>query len=86
MKEIIQHTDNEGLDIVTANMNLISASLAVMLEQKRPQQTRFKKAFGQAGMVMISVSLTMPRISISPPSMPWGNTRCLRLISGGRVR
>ncbi len=49
MKEIIQHTDYEGLDIVTANMNLISASLAVMLEQKRPQQTRFKKAFGQAG-------------------------------------
>ena len=49
MEEIIQHTDYEGLDIVTANMNLISASLAVMLDQKRPQQTRFQKAFGQVG-------------------------------------
>ena len=73
MKETIQHTDYEGLDMVTANMNLISASLAVMLDQKRPQQTRFKKAFGQVGDAndFCIIELTMPRISISPPSMPW---------------
>lgn len=47
MKEMIQHTDYEGLDLVTAYMNLISASLAVMLDQQRPQQTRFRQAFGQ---------------------------------------
>ena len=41
--EIIQHTDFEGLDIITANMNLLTANLEVMLDQSRPQQTRFKK-------------------------------------------
>lgn len=46
---IIQHTDYEGLDIVTANMNLLSACLAVLLDQKRPQQTRFRKALDQVG-------------------------------------
>ena len=41
--EVIQHTDFEGLDIITANMNLLTANLEVMLDQSRPQQTRFKK-------------------------------------------
>lgn len=40
---VIQHTDYEGLDIITANMNLSTANLSVMLDQSRPQQTRFKK-------------------------------------------
>ena len=39
--EVIQHTDFEGLDIITANMNLLTANLEVMLDQSRPQQTRF---------------------------------------------
>lgn len=43
LKEIIQHTDYEGLDIISANMNLLTANLKVQLDQQRPQQTRFKK-------------------------------------------
>ncbi len=44
--EVIQHTDFDGLDIITANMNLLTANLEVMLDQSRPQQTRFKKFLG----------------------------------------
>lgn len=44
MAAVIQHTDYDGLDIITANMNLLTANLEVMLDQQRPQQTRFKKA------------------------------------------
>ena len=47
LKEIIQQTDYEGLDIITANMNLLKANLEVLLDQQRPQQTRFKKALEQ---------------------------------------
>lgn len=47
MEEVIQHTDYEGLDIVTANMNLLKANLEVLLDQQRPQQARFKKALDQ---------------------------------------
>ena len=42
-EEVIQHTDYDGLDIITANMNLLTANLEVMLDQSRPQQTRFKR-------------------------------------------
>lgn len=35
--EVIQHTDFDGLDIITANMNLLTANLEVMLDQSRPQ-------------------------------------------------
>lgn len=41
---LIQPTKFHGLHIVTANMNLLTANLEVMLDQQRPQQTRFKKA------------------------------------------
>lgn len=47
MSAVIQHTDYEGLDIVTANMNLLTANLTVLLDQQRPQQTRFRKALQQ---------------------------------------
>lgn len=47
MPDVIQHTDYKGLDIIPANMNLLTASLAVMLDQKRPQHTRFKQALKQ---------------------------------------
>ena len=47
MEALVQHTDYEGLDIVTANMNLVPACLSVLLDQKRPQQTRFGKALKQ---------------------------------------
>lgn len=47
LHEVIQPTDYEGLDIITANMNLLTASLEVLLDQKRPQQIRFKRALQQ---------------------------------------
>lgn len=47
MPTVIQPTEYEGLDIVTANMNLLTAGLTVMLDQKRPQHNRFKKALKQ---------------------------------------
>ncbi len=47
MLEVIQHTDYEGLDIVMANMNLLTACLRVLLDQGRPQQIRFKKGLAQ---------------------------------------
>lgn len=47
MKAIIQHTDFPGLDVITANMNLLRANLKVMLDQQRPQQTRLRAALQQ---------------------------------------
>lgn len=47
MHSLIQHTEYEGLDIITANMNLLTANLKVMLDQVRPQQTRFKNGLAQ---------------------------------------
>lgn len=47
MEAVIQNTDYAGLDIVTANMNLLKANREVLLDQQRPQQIRFKKAFEQ---------------------------------------
>ena len=44
MSELIQHTDYADLDIITANMNLLTANLQVMLDQQRPHQTMFKQA------------------------------------------
>lgn len=41
--EVIQNTEIENLDIITANMNLLTANIEVMLDQSRPQQIRFKK-------------------------------------------
>jgi chromosome partitioning protein len=43
--EIIKHTTYENLDIVSANMNLLTANISVMMDASRQQQTRFKKAF-----------------------------------------
>lgn len=42
--ELIQNTDYENLDIITANMSLLNANLQTILDQTRPQHTRFKKA------------------------------------------
>lgn len=43
--EVIQNTEIGNLDIITANMNLLTANIEVMLDQSRPQQIRFKKFF-----------------------------------------
>lgn len=47
MTAVIQSTDYEGLDIVMANMNLLTATLEVMLDQKRPQHNRFRRVLEQ---------------------------------------
>lgn len=44
MRQIIQKTDHENIDIVQADMRLLKANMQVMLDQTRPQQTRIKKA------------------------------------------
>lgn len=46
-KRIIQHTDFEKLDVITANMKLYKANLDVQFDEKRPQQTRLKEALEQ---------------------------------------
>lgn len=43
--EVIQNTEIGNLDIIAANMNLLTANIEVMLDQSRPQQIRFKKFF-----------------------------------------
>lgn len=47
MEQLIQHTEYKNLDIITTNMNLLTANLKVMLDQTRPQQTRFRNALKQ---------------------------------------
>lgn len=44
MAAVIQHTDYDNFDIITANMELIKANLTVQLDQQRPPQFRIKKA------------------------------------------
>ncbi len=44
IKDIIRPTQYPGLDLIPANMTLLKANLEVMLDQSRPQQTRFRKA------------------------------------------
>lgn len=44
MQEVIKHTDYEGIDIITANMDLLEANLRTVVDTGRQQQTRFKKA------------------------------------------
>ena len=40
---IIQQTDYEGLDIITANMSLLRANKEILMDVSRPQQTRLRK-------------------------------------------
>ena len=44
MNKLIKHTDFAGLDVLPANMRLLSANQAVMLDQTRPQQFRIRDA------------------------------------------
>ena len=43
--DAIMPTPYAGLDVITANMNLLSANKEVLLDMSRPQQTRLKKQF-----------------------------------------
>ncbi|WP_235616979.1 ParA family protein [Lysinibacillus mangiferihumi] len=40
---VIQQTSYEGLDIITANMNLLRANKEILMDVSRPQQTRLRK-------------------------------------------
>lgn len=55
-RSMIQKTDYENLDIITANMTLLNANLSVMLDQSRQQQTRMKKHLKKLRKNMISAS------------------------------
>lgn len=44
LDEIIIPTQYENLDLIPANMALLTANLAVMVDSTRPRETRFKKA------------------------------------------
>jgi chromosome partitioning protein len=48
VSEVIKRTDYEGIDIITANMDLLEANLRTVVDTGRQQQTRFKKALGNA--------------------------------------
>ena len=45
--DLIQNTEYKNLDIISANMKLLTANLEVMLDQVRPQQTRIKQSIKQ---------------------------------------
>lgn len=44
VRRVIKSTAYTGLDVITANMNLLKANKEVLLDVSRPQQTRLKKA------------------------------------------
>lgn len=44
---LIQKTDYENLDVITANLNLLTANMEVTMDRVRPQQTRLKNALRQ---------------------------------------
>lgn len=46
-EEVIRHTVYEGLDIIPANMALLAANKAVLLDCTKPQQTRIKNALAE---------------------------------------
>lgn len=47
LRQIIRTTLYKSLDVLPANMHLLNANLATMLDQTRPQQTRFRAALNQ---------------------------------------
>ena len=71
MKHLVQHTDFQNLDIITANMKLLKANLEVLLDQSRPQQTRLEKALAAvAGQYDFCVIDNAPTLTY-PPLTPW---------------
>lgn len=44
MQSLIHNTDYENLDIITANLGLLTANTKVTMDRVRPQQNRLKKA------------------------------------------
>ena len=51
VSEVIKSTAYEGIDIITANMDLLEANLRTIVDTGRQQQTRFKKALESAKVI-----------------------------------
>ncbi len=47
MGSLIKNTSYENLDVITANLRLLTANMEVMMDQTRPQQNRIRKALTQ---------------------------------------
>lgn len=47
MQSLIHNTDYAGLDIITANLGLLTANMEVTMDRVRPQQNRLRKALQQ---------------------------------------
>lgn len=47
MQSLIHNTDYDNLDIITANLGLLTANTKVTMDRVRPQQNRLKKALQQ---------------------------------------
>ena len=47
MYKLIRHTDYVNLDIITANLGLLTANMEVTMDRVRPQQNRLRKALQQ---------------------------------------
>lgn len=47
MQQLIQKTDYNNIDIITANLKLLRANKEVLMDQQRPQQIRLKKSLEQ---------------------------------------
>lgn len=65
LSEIIKQTDYEGLDLITANMDLLEANLRTVVDTGRQQQTRFKKALRAAGDYDFCIIDNAPDINMS---------------------
>lgn len=65
-EEVIAVTQYGNLHLIPANMTLLKANLTVILDQSRPQQTRFRKAFeGIQGNYDYCIIDNAPDINIS---------------------
>lgn len=66
MAAVVQRTKYAKLDIITADMSLLTANLTVQIDQQRPQHTRIKKALDKvAGDYDFCVIDNAPDINIS---------------------
>lgn len=60
LAEIIKTTDYEGIDLITANMDLLEANLRTVVDTGRQQQTRFVKALSHAMVETMDANFLKP--------------------------
>ncbi len=66
ISEIVKETNYKGIDIITANMDLLEANLRTVVDTGRQQQTRFKKALAAvAGKYDFCIIDNAPDINMS---------------------